>query len=463
MIKFHANTPAALHQEEPWPLVRKALAVARPLGTATIILGLTVVAGYLLSVERLYRPFEGGPATNPLTALCIVMLGLGGQVRSNKDFGKWIYLFCALGVLMLTSVRLLDATGGAALSEWITPFQNQVAADLQAGKSNGMGVNSAIMFLFIALSMALFSFGKAVSSQVVASIAVAIPTVSFTGYVYGLDDFYGQMSLTTAIAGFIIANAALAMSAQHGGLRAILSPYLGGAIARKQLVAGFVFPFALGYAFIGVVDSSESTFLGLFVVSICWFIILMVGISAIFQEKIDSQRRHAESLLSLAATVDPLTGLSNRRKLFEFGQSEVDRLQRTKGEFWFLMIDIDRFKKVNDTAGHDAGDRVLIRLADTLKCSVRAVDLVSRMGGEEFAVILIDSNKEGAARAAESIRASVENMTVEGWTALHGPITVSIGCAGNDGQSSFENTIKLADDALYRAKENGRNQVTFSD
>jgi diguanylate cyclase (GGDEF)-like protein len=189
----------------------------------------------------------------------------------------------------------------------------------------------------------------------------------------------------------------------------------------------------------------------------------MVSISAIFQEKIDYERRNTERLLEKSAVTDPLTGLSNRRKFLEFGEEEITRVQRTKSQLWLLLLDIDNFKKINDTAGHDMGDKVLVTLGVTLKNSVRNVDLVSRIGGEEFSIILVDTTKQGALRVAENIRMNIEKISIEGWTDIHGPITASIGCASSDGDCTLEETFKFADNALYQAKENGRNQVIFAE
>ncbi|WP_232279361.1 GGDEF domain-containing protein [Psychromonas ingrahamii] len=92
----------------------------------------------------------------------------------------------------------------------------------------------------------------------------------------------------------------------------------------------------------------------------------------------------------------------------EFGQEEIKRAQRTKNKLWLLILDIDYFKKINDTEGHDMGDQLLVTLSQMLENSVCSIDLVSCIGGEEFSIILLDTNRQGAARVAESIRMKIE-------------------------------------------------------
>ncbi len=156
---------------------------------------------------------------------------------------------------------------------------------------------------------------------------------------------------------------------------------------------------------------------------------------------------------------DPMTGLHNRRFLEEYVSALVAGSQRRKSPFSVLMLDLDFFKQVNDTHGHEAGDKVIKTLADTLLRNVRSSDMTVRYGGEEFLVILVDSGAEAALKVAEKIRADVENTKIP----LPGGMlqkTVSIGVAEYPGDSdTFWQVVKFADVALYRAKSTGRNRV----
>jgi diguanylate cyclase (GGDEF)-like protein len=154
-----------------------------------------------------------------------------------------------------------------------------------------------------------------------------------------------------------------------------------------------------------------------------------------------------------------MTGLNNRRFLEEYVETLVASVQRKHAHAAILMLDLDYFKMVNDTYGHDAGDAVLKALSTVLKQSVRASDMVIRYGGEEFLIILMDSQGESAERVAETIRAAVEALKVQvAGVVLQKTISIGISDFPTD-SDTFWQAVKFADVALYQAKEQGRNRV----
>jgi diguanylate cyclase (GGDEF)-like protein len=156
---------------------------------------------------------------------------------------------------------------------------------------------------------------------------------------------------------------------------------------------------------------------------------------------------------------DPMTGLNNRRFLEEYVETLVTNVQRKKSHLSILMLDLDYFKMVNDTYGHDAGDAVLKALAKVLKQSVRASDMVIRYGGEEFLIILQDAEGGKADVIAEKIRLAVENIKTQVASVVIQK-TISIGISDFPSDSdTFWQAVKYADVALYQAKETGRNRV----
>ncbi|MDH1548444.1 MULTISPECIES: sensor domain-containing diguanylate cyclase [Pseudomonas] len=156
--------------------------------------------------------------------------------------------------------------------------------------------------------------------------------------------------------------------------------------------------------------------------------------------------------LNEEARTDPLTGLANRRVMTD----SLARLDASLRNYCVLALDIDFFKKVNDTYGHDIGDVALKHVAEILRISSRANDLVCRAGGEEFTVVLPDTDIEAARVIAERIRQSIANHPVPGV----GSMTVSIGVAGNGrGKPCSQTLLKHADEYLYEAKHSGRNRV----
>ena len=421
-----------------------------------------LAGGYLSGIEVLYRPITDGPATNPLTALCALTIGLslGAGGFSIKAWPQRLFAVAAMG---LTYSKLSDILFGTAISPLLTPFHDMVLNDLALGKSNAMGVNSTVMMCLLALALALNTLRRPVAAQVFGFLGLGIPLVSFTGYAYGFDQFYGQMSLVTAAVGVLLALSALTMSAHRGAMKALLSPYIGGRIARLQVALGLLVPFTMGFFLVdNLVQTHSLDWIGIFVIATSWFISILICISAVIQERVDNRRRYAEKRLMFSAMNDPLTHLPNRRKFFEVGNREMERTRRSLADLWVLMIDIDHFKRINDTAGHAAGDRVLIAVAGFLARSIRAVDMIGRLGGEEFAILLTDTTADGVRLVAEKIRAGVEGLAIDGWTDAHGPVTISIGCAPSDAKPTLDDVLNAADEALYEAKRSGRNRVVFA-
>jgi len=163
--------------------------------------------------------------------------------------------------------------------------------------------------------------------------------------------------------------------------------------------------------------------------------------------------------LLVLATTDPLTRGLNRRAFMERGNAEMARSARYQRDVSLLMIDLDHFKTINDTHGHAAGDAVLRAVGDALRSKLRQTDLWGRVGGEEFAVMLIETDGNGAAVVAERLRRHFASMTVPyGAYDLH--FTVSIGMTSLVGaDDGLEAALRTADALLYEAKEAGRNRV----
>jgi diguanylate cyclase (GGDEF)-like protein len=168
--------------------------------------------------------------------------------------------------------------------------------------------------------------------------------------------------------------------------------------------------------------------------------------------------RKLSDLFAEQARTDVLTGISNRRDIMEKINYENIRAQRRQEQYSLLLIDIDHFKKINDEHGHDAGDKTLILIANTIKNAVFQRDLVGRWGGEEFMVILPDTNTVNATLAAEKIRSSVSETRIE-YNNKHIPVSISIGLATSDQHYNPDLYIKVADNCLYNAKARGRNCV----
>jgi diguanylate cyclase (GGDEF)-like protein len=175
-----------------------------------------------------------------------------------------------------------------------------------------------------------------------------------------------------------------------------------------------------------------------------------------------SRHRQLELELQQQASTDVLTGLANRRAFFNEGPRILERARRYRHDCALLMIDIDHFKAVNDRYGHHAGDRVLRAMADRLREVLRQADLVARLGGEEFAALLPETDASAALQAAERVREICAGLgpQLEGFGEMG--VSVSIGLAQWRAGETLDHLLERADAALYRAKRAGRNRVETS-
>ena len=167
-------------------------------------------------------------------------------------------------------------------------------------------------------------------------------------------------------------------------------------------------------------------------------------------------------VLKAVANHDALTGIYSRRYFMEHADIQIARSLRLGRECFVIIYDLDRFKTVNDTYGHSAGDKVLKDIAQRIKQIIRPYDLFGRYGGEEFVMLMCDIDKENVIKATERIRQSVSDLPVE-YEDKKIPITASFGIARVVSVAEFAKSIDAADEALYQAKKEGRNRVVFSE
>jgi diguanylate cyclase (GGDEF)-like protein len=173
-----------------------------------------------------------------------------------------------------------------------------------------------------------------------------------------------------------------------------------------------------------------------------------------------AERLVAQKALQEAATIDPLTRLFNRRVIQERLDLEVARNSRQNTPFTLIIVDLDHFKMINDTHGHDAGDSILVETGVRMKGVIRGQDTLARWGGEEFMMLLPDTDSAGGLEVAEKVRARIADTTYY-FAGKEIRITASFGVAQYGGD--LEGAITAADQALYQAKNHGRNRVALAD
>jgi diguanylate cyclase (GGDEF)-like protein len=184
-----------------------------------------------------------------------------------------------------------------------------------------------------------------------------------------------------------------------------------------------------------------------------------------FLSVVKQSDRHLKTLIDLnkqlekASNTDPMTGAYNRRYFYNTSKQMMALAKREKYDISIVMLDIDKFKNINDTYGHDIGDSIIKDLVNQINVHIRASDLSARFGGEEFVILLNNINKENTIRFCNNLRVSIQNsIPVDNIS-----YTVSIGIseiAYND-KEDIDDTLKRADLALYEAKETGRNKVIY--
>lgn len=198
--------------------------------------------------------------------------------------------------------------------------------------------------------------------------------------------------------------------------------------------------------------------LSLSTVTISDQIVLVIGINDI------TERKRLEEELKRRATTDSLSGLANRAHFMDRGEQELQRTRRYGHLLSLMMLDIDFFKQINDSFGHPAGDQVIRSIAEITRTCLRESDLIARMGGEEFAILLPETGLNATLEAAERLRLAIERHVVTTPEGHRIRFTTSIGVAyWTDADANIGDLLKRADKALYNAKHSGRNQVSHDD
>ncbi|MBP7738501.1 MAG: diguanylate cyclase [Spirochaetes bacterium] len=175
-------------------------------------------------------------------------------------------------------------------------------------------------------------------------------------------------------------------------------------------------------------------------------------------EELNRKLASALDKMEIMARMDPLTGLANRRFLLERLEQETARSRRTGRPLSIAMVDVDNFKIINDSHGHECGDLILKQVARTMKDSIRKEDMVARWGGEEFLLLFVETPLGDARQTAERIRHNIASVAVD-CGGIPVSITVTIGVAAYDSAQSIDANIRKADDAMYRGKRLKKNCV----
>lgn len=433
-------------------LTARAIWMSHRLWTVAAAAALIGLISHLLYLPLLYRPLPSGSAMHPVTALAVLLLCLSNWLDDSGG-RKRIALVAAVGVVAITVARLVQPQPALPL------FSFEILEATRWGALERLvsfGANSAAGLLACALATLLLQRRRPGTAQVLALLALVPALVSVTGYAFQLSDFHGEMSPLTTVAMLAIASAIVGRTARHGAIRALLSPSHTGRIMRILLstLAGVLPVFGLIVPRIVLGPGVTKLLAVNLVIEFALLVTVVLALTATLERQ-DSRTRRAARSMRRENQIDPLTGVGNRRAL----NARQRQLDRTTEPVGVLAIDIDHFKDINDDFGHATGDSVLLELAELLRGLIRATDLVTRTGGEEFVVLLPSAKLANAVSLGETLRHQVAEHPFKALDGTGRNITVSVGCAARLGIGTLELVLDRADRALYAAKSAGRNRV----
>jgi len=457
------------------------------IGSAILaILGASLAGiGWALDVMALKSVFPGLATMKVNTAMAFLFLG--GALFLGLVAGKNLLLYRIHQVLAASVVVLGAVTVAEYLFHWDAGIDNLLVVDTATPADQFPGRPSfGTAFNFVLLGSALWLRGIPATRFLASLLALAVFLISLLAlYGYALATptlydvfFFSSMAVHAALLFFLVSLGCL-LSNPHGWpVNIIFSSEIGGSLSRWLLPFALFGPAILAMTFeYGVKKELYHSDFGrvLLAVSIAISSSLVILFFAYRTNALDAMRRGKETLerahaelkffanglakanvrLEQLSGTDPLTELSNRRVFNARLAEEIARSNRYGLPLSVLILDVDNFKGYNDTFGHPEGDEVLKAIAHLLSQSVREVDCLARLGGEEFGVVLPETDIANAQKLAERMRASIEKTP---WSKR--PVTVSIGVAALSKAVHDAKTIVLkADAALYEAKRGGRNRV----
>ncbi|MCD6059737.1 MAG: hypothetical protein K0S16_48 [Moraxellaceae bacterium] len=315
---------------------------------------------------------------------------------------------------------------------------------------------TAVIGGMIVLTLALFGLGfhlrrrhpDVLWYQYVTVISYAL-CMTYCSWLIGTQTFVtGAVMLGGPVAGFILLDRKPVLIAFLGALGASIVLSMASALGHLSYAPLVVSP----------VDTDSALF---WAVSSYFLAIIPIVALIVMADRAIFAWREREAGIHAMSRTDPLTGIHNRRSILELLEKEIARTKRHGPPLSVVILDLDHFKKINDTWGHPTGDRVLQAASALLQATIRQCDAIGRYGGEEFLLLLPDTTLEGARVLAERCREKLAEVKMTADSGEEFGISGSFGLACNEQYFEFEAgvLIKAADEALYRAKAGGRNRV----
>jgi diguanylate cyclase (GGDEF)-like protein len=414
---------------------------------SSFLVAIATIIAYPLHFIPILRPMGNGPAVNPLTSLSVILLCFCVVLAMYRT-RRLVDGICT--VVLLSAVMQLATPD--MVYRWL-----QENIPMPALPGTVVLTSPAFCLLLLSVSLLLRQHRNAVVSQMLCVIAYGAPAQALVGYVLGVQEPRAGMSLTTVLMLIPLCVATALRTVHHGFLRALLRRTRVSMLARRHLALVMMVPYLLGLGIVGIRPDAANFFFVILIVSSSQTVGLIVALLTLSFGKLERRSHILQRRAETRARRDGLTGAMNRAGFIEHARLEIDRRRRDLGHVSLLFVDIDHFKRINDTCGHGVGDQVLQRIIRLSRGCLRSGDTIARWGGEEFVVLLPATDLDGAVMIAEKIRLRIEaEQFDELATGLH--VTVSVGCAQMSGGEGLENLVARADRGLYEAKHRGRNQ-----
>lgn len=425
---------------------------------AALVGGIVFLGGWLLNVDALKSVLPGLSTMKPNTAAGILALGAALALTVSGRKSRVLGDTAASVALVLGLVTLAEYAldWNAGIDQWLSID----TATLPAGFPGRPARVTALMIALLGAALLCARRPRLQPLKTFAGLTTAlIAWAALNAYLFGAQMLregppLGTIALHTAAVMLFLGIGVLAAEPVSWPIRTVLAKSTGGIVCRWLLPPAIFAPPLLGWFLSreGTLDLLPKELdWALYAVASSlgsvWLILLLAHRITL----IDAERTAATEL----SQHDPLTGLANRRAFDAFLLENFNLAKRHGHALSLMLLDIDRFKSYNDAHGHPAGDELLKAIGALLASLARGTDLVARVGGEEFAIALPETDLAGARVLAECVRAEVERSTL-----LGRKVTVSVGLiAMARDTSNISTLVQDCDAALYRAKEAGRNQV----
>jgi diguanylate cyclase (GGDEF)-like protein len=415
------------------------------------------LTGWILRIPVLTSVVPGLVSMKVNAAIGFLMLAGALYAAAEGRWPGWQrWLAVAAGIL--ASLTLFEYISGISLGIDQALFPD-LGNSIYPGRMSPISAIN-ILLLSTALLMPSSRRGNYVKEALALLLALSA-TLAIVGYIYGVPAFYGALSTSnTAMAlhsgaGFLVlAIGFLLIPRKEGFVHVLRGPSIASMAARYMLLPATLVPIVLGGLFIRSRWNLGHPHLvmALSVVSDIVLLVVLIWLFALMIRRVEVER----VVMQHQAETDQLTGIYNRRHFETSLEQEIERARRYGAPLALLMIDVDNFKKLNDSHGHLVGDRMLCRLARECESCLRTPDVFCRYGGDEFVIIAPETSALAAITMARRMRQNIEAL---GTDKSFGTLAISIGIAvWEDSFKANNDFIAAADSALYQAKSAGRNR-----